>query len=44
MQAATVMRDLQKRIDGPVGEIATLKAKSSASKPAKAASTRRKVS
>lgn len=38
------IRALQKRIEGLVGEIAVLKAKSSASKPPKAASSRRKVS
>lgn len=38
------IRALQKRIEGLVGEIAVLKAKSSASKPPKAASPRRKVS
>ncbi len=37
------IRALQKRIEGLVGEIAALKAKSSASKPAKATSTRQKV-
>lgn len=37
------IRALQKRIEGLVGEIAVLKAKSSVSKPLKAASTRRKV-
>lgn len=37
------IRALQKRIEGQVGEIAVLKARSSTSKPPKAASTRRKV-
>lgn len=37
------IRTLQKRIEGQVGEIAVLKARSSTSKPPKAASTRRKV-
>lgn len=38
------IRTLQKRIEGQVGEIAVLKARSSPSKPPKAAATRRKVS
>ena len=37
------IRTLQKRIEGQVGEIAVLKARSSTSKPPKAASTHRKV-